>query len=183
VTTTQDHGSAGHAVVPRLRCEVQDSNLYPTLLLALRDMREANGRDLVTGEGDGNASWIGLSLAMIVLDTLSGSSRRVGERWKRMLVEHRISEDDADIIYAFRCSLLHGYGPPKPGAIGERKLLLTDDRAAFALDTSRSDLVWLSVPVFCGHLVERIAAEKPDGWDTSMISTDYQVPEAEDPTS
>jgi hypothetical protein len=29
----------------------------------------------------------------------------------------------------------------------------------------------LSVPVFCGRLVERIAAEAVDGWDDSLIDT------------
>ena len=57
-----------------LQCPRDQSSLYPTLVLALRDMRQANGRDPVTGTGDGNESWTGLSLAMIVLDTLSDES-------------------------------------------------------------------------------------------------------------
>ena len=61
-----------------LQCPPRQSNLYPTLVLALRDMRQTNGRDPETGTGDGNESWIGLSLAMIVLDTLSGPSVGVG---------------------------------------------------------------------------------------------------------
>jgi hypothetical protein len=36
--------------------------------------RAASGRDPETGNGDGNSSWIGLSLGMIVLDSLSRSS-------------------------------------------------------------------------------------------------------------
>jgi len=48
----------------------------------LRDIRSANGRDPETGDGDGNDSWIGLSIAMIVLDTLSsdGDTDKVLQR-------------------------------------------------------------------------------------------------------
>jgi hypothetical protein len=55
--------------------------------------------------------------------------------------------------------LLHGYGPPKPAKSYGRKVLLTDDRAAYALDTSRPGRALVSVPVFCGRMVERIAVE------------------------
>jgi hypothetical protein len=143
-------------------------------MLALRDMRQANGRDAVTGVGEGNESWIGLSLAMIVLDTLSGTSSGVRARWKQLLTSHRISGDDADIIYELRCSLLHGYGLPKPSAIGGRNLLVTPDPTAFALDTSVHGRAMVSVPVFCGRLTERIADEAQGDWDVSLINTDVQ---------
>jgi hypothetical protein len=55
-----------------LHCPLRQTHLYPTLVLALRNMRSANGRDPTTGDGDGNDSWIGLIIGMIVLDTLSG---------------------------------------------------------------------------------------------------------------
>lgn len=157
-----------------LRCELRDSNLYPSLVLALRDMREANGRDLVTGAGDGNRSWIGLSLAMTVLDTLSGSGP-VGNRWARLLTSHGVPKEDAEIIYKLRCSLLHGYGVPKPTAVNGRSVLLTPDTTAFAVDTGTPDKALVSVPVFCGRLVERIAAAAPQNWDTSLINTDVQL--------
>jgi hypothetical protein len=35
--------------------------------------------------------------------------------------------------------------------------------------------VLVSVPVLCGRLVERIAAEAPNDWDDSLIDTDYHV--------
>jgi hypothetical protein len=63
-------------------------------------MRQANDRDPTTGSGDGNESWIGLSLAMIVLDTLSGDDHDVGGRWERLLTRHQVSPDDAKIVYA-----------------------------------------------------------------------------------
>jgi hypothetical protein len=157
-----------------LQCPLRQSNLYPTLVLALRDMRQANGRDPETGTGDGNESWIGLSLAMIVLDTLSGPSAGVGDRWRRLLTRHEISADDADIIYALRCSLLHGYGLPHPHKAHGRKVYLTPYRDACAVDTTASGRALVSVPVFCGRLVERIAAESPSDWDTSTIDTDAQ---------
>jgi hypothetical protein len=93
---------------------ITDSNLYPTLVAALRDMRHANGRDETTGEGGGNISWVGLSIGMIVLDTLTREDEGVADRWKRLLSAHEVSEEDADIIYALRNSMLHGYGVPRP---------------------------------------------------------------------
>jgi hypothetical protein len=33
----------------------------------------------------------------------------------------------------------------------------------------------VSVPVFCGRLVERIAAEAPGDWDDSLINTNYRL--------
>jgi hypothetical protein len=100
-----------------LRCPLQEGeHLFPSLVLALRDMRYANQRDRETGDGDGNQSWTGLSIGMIVLDTLSGDgdTDKVGERWSRLLTNHGVSDEDAAIIYALRNSLLHGYGPPEP---------------------------------------------------------------------
>jgi hypothetical protein len=55
------------------------------------------------------------------------------------------------------------------------KVLLTDDRAAYALDTSQPGRALVSVPVFCGRLVERIAAEAPGDWDDSLINTNYHL--------
>jgi len=31
------------------------------------------------------------------------------------------------------------------------------------------------VPIFCGRLVDRIAAELPGDWDDSLINTDYRT--------
>jgi hypothetical protein len=172
MTTERDHWSQE---LEMLRCELRETHLHPSLVLALRDMRQANGRDPTIGAGYGNRSWIGLSLAMIVLDTLSGDGGKVGDRWERLLADHGLSDHDAEIVYALRCSLLHGYGPPKAEKSFGRKVLLTNDRAAFALDTSRDDRALVSVPVFCGRLVERIAAEAPGDWDDSLIDTDYRI--------
>ncbi|MDV7220410.1 hypothetical protein [Streptomyces prunicolor] len=170
MTTQLDHGS--DPAPPMLRCELRASNLYPSLVLALRDMRQANGRDLVTGDGRGNESWIGLSLGMVILDTLSGSSNGVRARWELLLTSHGITQEDARIIYKLRCSLLHGYGLPRPNSVSGRNVLLTSDVAAHAIDTSTSGRALVSVPVFCGRLVERIAAAAPQNWDTSLIDTD-----------
>jgi hypothetical protein len=169
MTTQQDLGTKSPQM---LRCELRDSNLYPTLVLALRDMREANGREETTGAGVGNRSWIGLSLGMVVLDTLSGDDPKVGARWERLLTAHGVSTDDARIIYKLRCSLLHGYGLPQPKDVLGRKVVITPDRDAYALDTSKDGLAVVSVPAFCGCLVERIVAEAPDDWDISLIDTD-----------
>jgi hypothetical protein len=69
VTTLRDHSDFPPT---RLICGVRPSGLYPSLVLAVRDMRTANGRDEETGAGVGNHSWIALALGMVVLDTLSG---------------------------------------------------------------------------------------------------------------
>lgn len=172
MTTEHDLGSAE---VERLPTPMRDSNLYPTLVLALRDMRKACGRNEDDGHGVGNDSWIGLSLGMIVLDTLSGEDEDVRPRWIELLTRHRISSEDADLIYAFRCSLLHGYGLPKPGKVGNRRVILHDEPNAFAVDTSRDGDVIISIPVFCGHLVERIAAEAPDDWDVASVATNMPL--------
>ena len=90
-------------------------------------------------------------------------------------MRHRLSAHDAKIVYALRCSLLHGYGPPKPETSSGLTVLLTNDHDAYALDTSRDGLALVSVPVFCGRLVERIAAEAPGNWDDSLIDTHYPL--------
>ncbi|MFI1352501.1 hypothetical protein ACH4TV_02750 [Streptomyces sp. NPDC020898] len=173
MTTRLDHGT--EPAPPMLQCGLSESSLYPSLVLALRDMRQANSRDLGSGVGEGNESWIGLSLGMIVLDTLSGSSGAVGLRWKRLLTSHGVTVEDAEIIYKLRCSLLHGYGVPKPSAVGGRTVLLTSDTTAHAVDTSVPNHALVSVPVFCGRLVERIAAAAPQNWDTSLINTKVKI--------
>jgi hypothetical protein len=170
MTTERDHGNGE---LEMLRCELGPSNIYPTLILALRDMREANGRNPTTGAGRGNRSWIGLSLGMIVLDTLSGDNPKVSRRWRRLLTGHGLSDDDAKVVYALRCSLLHGYYPPKPEHANGRKVLLSEDRDAYALDTSQDGLALVSVPIFCARLVERIVVEALDQWDVSLIDTAY----------
>jgi hypothetical protein len=172
MTTERDHGNHD---LEMLRCELGNSHLYSSLVLALRDMRQANGRDPTTGAGDGNSSWIGLSLAMIVLDTLSGEGGNDRGRWVRLLRNHGLSTHDAEIVFKLRCSLLHGYYPPKPEHIYGRRVLLSDDTDAYALDTSQDGLAWISVPVFCARLVERVAVEAPDEWDVSLIDTAYHL--------
>ena len=111
MTTQRDHG---RTEVSMLRCALNARDLHPTLVLALRDMSTANGREEVTGEGEGNRSWIALVLGMAVLDTLSGSQGRPGPRFKRLLKAHLVSGDDAEIIWTLRNSLVHGYGLPLP---------------------------------------------------------------------
>ena len=54
------------------------------------------------------------------------------------------------------------------------KVYLTPYRDACAIDTTASGRALVSVPVFCGRLVERIAAESPSRWDTSTIDTEAQ---------
>jgi hypothetical protein len=56
-----------------------------------------------------------------------------------------------------------------------RRILLTNDRTAYALNTSHDGLALVSVPVFCGRLVERIAAEASGHWDDSLINTNYRL--------
>jgi hypothetical protein len=155
------------------------AHLYPTLVLALRDMRCANGRDPTTGDGDGNDSWIGLIIGMTVPDTLSGEgdADKVKKRWVRLLTDHGVSAEDAKIIYALRCSLLHGYGLPTAEKACGRRVVLSSDRDGQPIDTSKDGLAVLSVRAFCKELVERIAAEAPDDWDASgvRIYTDYRL--------
>ncbi|MDG4834822.1 hypothetical protein O7627_36760 [Solwaraspora sp. WMMD1047] len=150
-----------------------ETSLYPTLVLAVRDMRTANGRNETTGEGTGNESWIGLSIAMTVLDTLTSGTEKVGQRWSNLLTSHDVTEADAKLIYALRCSLLHGYGPPKASAgTANRHMLLTADPHAYAVDTSRAGVALVSVPVFCGRLVERIVFAAWEDWDQELVNTD-----------
>jgi hypothetical protein len=112
---------------------------------------------------------------MVILDTLSGSSKGVRARWDLLLTTHGITQEDAQIIYLLRCSLLHGYGLPKPSTVGGRTVLLTPDVTAHAVDTSTPCRALVSVPVFCGRLVERIAAAAPQNWDTDLIDTDAAI--------
>jgi hypothetical protein len=156
-----------------LECPLQGTSLYTTLVLALRDMRDAHGRDAVTGRGNGDQRWIGLVLGMIVLDTLSGKDGKVGERWSRLLTAHGISPQDANLIYKVRCSLLHGYGPPS--RVDGRRIFLTREQDAFAIESDSHDRGLLSVPVFCRVLVERIAFEAHASWDASLVDTEFKL--------
>lgn len=166
MTTKRDHSKTPPNM---LHCPLRPTSLYPTLVLALRDMRAAHGRDEVTGAGEGTPSWIGLTLGMVVLDTLTGDTMDVGKRWKQLLARHGITKDDACLIYALRNSMLHGYGLPSTQRIGGRKVLLTSRLQGFAIETSQPDTADVSVPLFCSLLVERIAAEAPDDWDVTSI--------------
>lgn len=159
-----------------LRCPRSSTNVYSTLVLALRDFRHANGREGETGAGDGNESWVALSIGMIVLDTLSGTpGEPVRKRWKRLLTTHGLTEPDASLIYELRCSLLHGYGVPKPARIEGRRLLLDDNPNGYAVDTEQTGRATVSVPVFCTYLVERIANQAKLSWDLSLINTDLHA--------
>lgn len=122
MTTKRDHSDRPPQ---RLLCPLRASGLYPTLVLALRDMRTANSRHEETGAGDGNRSWIGLALGMVVLDTLSSEATGVWDRWERLLTRHDVTEDDARLIYELRCSLLHGYGLPRSDKVGGRIVVTT----------------------------------------------------------
>ena len=174
MTTERDRGDL--PAPQMVRCDENPSHVYTPLHLALRDMRRANGRDLVTGAGTGNESWTGLALGMIVLDSMTGSTGEVGERWRRLLTKRSISSQDADLIYAIRNAVLHGYYFPKPAKAAGRIVVYTGSQDAPALDTETDGHAQLSVPIFCGRLVERVAAESSDSWDTSLISTNYQLP-------
>ena len=179
VTTTLDRGSAPRPAM--LRCPLRADHLYPTLVLAMRDMRTAHHRDPDTGDGDGTESWIGLTLGMIVLDTLSGSSPNVRQRWVEFLTANGIPEHDAAIIYAVRNALLHGYGPPTNlDKTSGRKVVFTDDPHGYAVDTTQPGLAVISVPVFCSRLVERIATAAPDSWDVSEVDTALADPDVTD---
>jgi len=54
-------------------------------------------------------------------------------------------------------------------------VLLTNDRTAYALHTSYDGVALVSVLVFWGRLVERIAAEASGHWDDSLINTNYRL--------
>ncbi|MGW4130895.1 hypothetical protein [Amycolatopsis japonica] len=89
-----------------------------------------------------------------------------------MLTAHGITAEDARYIYEFRCELHHAYGIPNPVKLDGRALFATPSPDAYAVDTQRADRVVLSVPVFCGHLVERIAHDAAPTWPgTSQINT------------
>jgi hypothetical protein len=171
VATRLDHGKG--KVPQRERCRLRKSNQYPTLHLALRDFRTANGRNPATGAGAGNQSWIALTLGMVVLDTLTekkSKDEKVERRWLRLLERHGISKTETRVIYQLRCSVLHGYGLPKPAKLGGRRMLLTDDIDTYALDSKGQNWL-LSVPVFCNRLVEHIAFEARNDWDVQLLDT------------
>ncbi|MEU3624818.1 hypothetical protein BS329_17900 [Amycolatopsis coloradensis] len=170
MTTELDKGCEGETG-PMLSCHLNGTHTYSSLILALRDMRSANDRDPATDAGDGNDSWIGLVLGMIVLDNLSGTGGEVGSRFKGLLTDHGVSEDDARYIYRFRCSLHHEYGLPRPTTVDDRRLVVIPGIDAYAVDTSRPDRITISVPAFCGRLVERIAYEAPKPASSSLINT------------
>ncbi len=170
MTTELDRVTPG-GTPNRLPCNLEPSGIHPTLALALRDMRLAHGRDPVTGDGPGGDSWVGLVLGMVVLDTLSGNTGNVGERFQALLAQHGVPPADAAIIYRLRCSLLHGYGLPSRDQLDGRKIALTNNWDDPAVDTSDADQIRVSVPVFCGFLVERIARAAGNGWDDQLIDT------------
>jgi hypothetical protein len=168
MTTTSDHGGVSPTM---LRCPLGSDSIYPSLVLALRDMRAAHGRNEETGSGLGTQSWIGLSIGMTILDTLTGPSvHAVGEKWRRLLTTHGVNATDADDIYALRCSLLHGYYLPK--LKGGRRMQLVNEQDSYAIDSDTAGLTSVSVPVFCRCLVERIAVEARYEWDDTLIDTD-----------
>ena len=172
MTTERDHGSRE---LKMLRCELRGSHLYPRLELALRDMRQANDRDPTTGTGDGNESWIGLSLAMIVLDTLSGDDTMwvidgAPADTYQPLAGRREDRVRTPLLPAARLRAAEADEERRPEGIA-----LPTTAPLTQLDTSRPGQALVSVPVFCGRLVERIAAEAPGDWDDSLIDTDYRL--------
>lgn len=88
----------------------------------------------------------------------------------RLLTRHEILSSDATIIYELRCSVLHGYGLPRPAETFGRAVVLSNSMNRYALETDDEGIARLSVPAFCGRLVERIASEAVDGWDYSLIA-------------
>jgi hypothetical protein len=180
VTTKIDH--SGREDLARLVCPTPTTDTPSTLTLALRDMRTAHGRDPETGAGVGNESLVALVMAMIVLDTLAGKPgenvREQGKRFRRLLTDHQVEQMDAEITYAVRCSLLHGYGIPGPSAEGahDRRIVLTPATdEAYAIDTDRPGLALLSVPVFCCRLTERVAAEASASWDETLVDVSISL--------
>jgi hypothetical protein len=136
-------------------------------------MRTANGRSEETGDGLGNESWIGLSIGMTVLDTLTKASDPHQQRMLRLLTAHGVDERDAEVIYHLRNSVLHGYWLPNDAKLGNRRMLLHREQSSYALDTDVSaNDIYLSVPVFCRCLVERVALEAQHNWDETLINTD-----------
>lgn len=157
-------------------CPPDPTGRPSTLYLALRDLRAANSRHPETGRGVGNESWVALTLAMIVLDTLAGEPdehvSQQGKNWRQLLIDHQVERADAEIAYALRCSLLHGYGIPRQGAPwtnGRRILLTPGTYDSYAIDTRRKGLALISVPIFCSRLTERIAYEAQGQWDVSLV--------------
>lgn len=67
-------------------------------------------------------------------------------------------------------------GLPKPGAIGDRTVYLTPDVDGPAVESATPGFVFVSVPVFCSRLVERIVNDTPGGRDTSLIDTRAKRP-------
>jgi hypothetical protein len=51
----------------------------------------------------------------------------------------------------------------------------TSDPSRYAVDTSKGGQALVSVPVFCGHLVERIVTEAYDQWDVTLLDTDVKL--------
>ena len=87
MTTVNDHGDSPPIMI---KCPVESTPVHSSLTLALRGMRTANGRDEETGGGLGNESWIGLSIGMTVLDTLTKATDRHHERMLRLLTLHGV---------------------------------------------------------------------------------------------
>jgi hypothetical protein len=73
VTTECDQGDTH---VDMRQCPVKPKGVYQSRVLAMRDMRTASGRDAESDDGEGNGSWIGLALGLMVLDTLTPESER-----------------------------------------------------------------------------------------------------------
>lgn len=175
MTTLNDHGDRPPSMI---QCPVDIAPVHSSLTMALRDMRTANDRREETGDGPGNQSWIGLSIGMTVLDTLTKASDPHRQRMLRLLAAHGVEERDAKTIYHLRNSVLHGYWLPKNSKLGNRRMLLHREQSAYAIDTDISaNEIYLSVPVFCRCLVERIALEAQSNWDETLINTDvFQKP-------
>ncbi|MFN8023686.1 MAG: hypothetical protein U0Q03_19305 [Acidimicrobiales bacterium] len=170
MTTLNDHGDRPPSMI---QCPVGVAPVHSSLTLALRDLRTANGRDEETGDGPGNESWIGLSIGMTVLDTLTKASDPHQQRMLRLLTAHGVEQRDAVAIYHLRNSVLHGYWLPTKTKLGNRRMVLHREQSTYALDTDVSaHEIYLSVPVFCRCLVERIALEAQSNWDATLIDTD-----------
>ena len=133
VTALNDHGDRPPSMI---QCPVGIAPVHSSLTLALRDMRTATARDEETGDGPGNASWIGLSIGMTVLDTLTKASDPHRQRMLRLLTAHGVEERDAEVIYHLRNSVLHGYWLPKNTKLRNRRMLPHREQTSYALDTT-----------------------------------------------
>ncbi|WNV84723.1 hypothetical protein [Umezawaea sp. Da 62-37] len=91
------------------------------------------------------------------------------------MTDHDISVPDAKLLWTVRNALLHGYFVPKPSGDEPRRVQFNNFTTGYALDTRDPKEIQLSVPVFCGHLVERIAAAVPERWDMSLIDVDEDL--------